>query len=646
MTTRVLLAEDNASLAQALEKFLTGQGLAVMTAPTGDEALRLLAGDDIDLLILDLRLPGVSGVEILQKIRKSPRLATLPVIVMSGVYKGDSYVEGAGRLGVKYYLEKPFSREAFLQAVQGALAEARTAVAPLPFLELLADIYNDKRTGTLALPQGSPVVFLGGEPLSFLSRGVDDFVSWLAGRGKIGLDDLRAVVASGEGRLFLTQAGLLPFEELLEESRLFLTRRLIEALETNVAATFREEATDPELPLVPLSVPRLLYEAVKGCAAHTGLDAFLAQNDSRYPARTQVYYRRANLTTLRQEDIELLERMNGARPLEEIATGPARQEAAAFFRYLLLLGMIEFHPAPSSEAAPDFPQKRLFNRPLEELPLGDDEKIDFDDVVEEVAETVELAVGDTGMAAPLSSVEIGFEQEVQRDHAFIKDKNYYELFGLTPSTFSFDTLKEAYFAKTRQYSPEKFMELSGTIMTLAQDVLAHYANAYNTLSSVVAKERYDEMLNADKVVGLSGKQDDRLQAKIQFQSGQVFIDMGEYDNAEKALLDAYTLEPDDPLHCAYLGWAIYCNPANRNSRTAQERARTLLGKSLQYGKHAEAFAFRGMMLLGEGRDGLAEGEFQKALRINPREATARKGLQQLTEKREAEKKGLFRKIFG
>ncbi len=648
MTTRVLLAEDNASLAQALETFLAGQGLTVVTAPTGIEALRLLAGSDIDLLLLDLRLPGVSGVEILQKIRKSPRWATLPVIIMSGVYKGESYVEGARRLGVKYYLEKPFTREAFLQAVQGALAAAGTSApaAPPPIFELLADIYGGKRTGTLALPKGSPVVFVNGEPLTFLSRGRDDFASWLAGRGKIGPDDLQLVVASGEGRIFLTQAGLVPYEELVEESRLFLTRRLLDALEANEPAGFHEEAAEPELPLVPLSVPRLLYEAARGGAGRIGIDAFLARNATRYPARTTLFFRRANLTTLRQEDIELLEQVNGARSLGEIATGHPGHEAGAFFRYLHLLGMIEFTDAPTGDAAPDFPQKRLFNRPLEELPLGEDDKVDFEDVVEEVAETVEIAVGDTGMAAPLSSVEIGFEQAVQRDHAFIKDKNYYELFGLTSSSFSFDALKEAYFAKTRQYSPEKFMELSGTTMAMAQDVLAHYANAYNTLSSVVAKERYDEMLNAGKVVGLGGKQDDRLQAKIQFQSGQVFLDMGEYDNAEKTLQDAYTLEPDNPLHCAYLGWAIYRNPANRNSRTAQERARTLLGKSLQYGKHAEAFAFRGMMLLDEGRDGLAEGEFQKALRINPREATARKGLQQLTEKREAEKKGLFRKFFG
>jgi len=265
--------------------------------------------------------------------------------------------------------------------------------------------------------------------------------------------------------------------------------------------------------------------------------------------------------------------------------------------------------------------------------------------VDEVSDTVELAVGETGVGAPLSNDEIGFEQVVQRDYASIKDKNYYELFGLTPATFSFNALKESYFGKTRQYSPDKFMELSGGTLDLAQEVLSLYADAYSTLSNVVAKERYDEMLNDGKTLGLDGKQDDKLQARIQFQSGSVFLEMEEYDNAEKALQEAYTLEPDNAMHCAMLAWTIYRNPANKDSRRALEKARTLLGKSLQYGKSAEAFAFRGWMLLDEGREGLAEGEFLKALKLNPRETHALKGMKLIEEKRENENRGLFRKIF-
>ena len=72
----------------------------------------------------------------------------------------------------------------------------------------------------------------------------------------------------------------------------------------------------------------------------------------------------------------------------------------------------------------------------------------------------------------------------------------------------------------------------------------------------------------------------------------------------------------------------------------------LLSKSLQMGRCAEAFAFRGWMLLDEGRDGLAEGEFLKALKLNAQESHAQGGMRLIKERREAEKKGLFKRIFG
>ncbi|HJV34407.1 MAG TPA: response regulator, partial [Geomonas sp.] len=300
--------------------------------------------------------------------------------------------------------------------------------------------------------------------------------------------------------------------------------------------------------------------------------------------------------------------------------------------------------AQASDQAPDFPQKRLFNRPIEEVAELQAATMSFEDLVDEVSDSIELVVGETGMAAPLSSSEIDFEQEVQRDYAAIQDKNYYEIFGMSQATFTFAGLKDAYFAKTREYSPERFMELSGATLARAQDVLSHYANAYNTLSNVIAKERYDEMLKANSLG--SSKEEDQLQARIQFQSGKVFLEMGDYVNAEKALQESYTLDPQDAVISAFLAWAIYRNPSNRGSGAATERSRNLLSKSLQMGRCAEAFAFRGWMLLDEGRDGLAEGEFQKALKINSRERNAQKGMQVIAERREAEKKGLFKRIFG
>ena len=644
MAPRVLLAEDNESLARALAQFLADQGIAAASATTGEEAEQLLYAQQFDLLVLDLKLPVLSGVDLLRKLRSSPRFAALPVIIISGVYKGDRYVAAARRLGVSHYLEKPFSRNAFLDAVRASLPAQATQPAPL--FTLLADVCHGRKSGMLLLPGGLQISLLNGEAVSFGAKGRRDFPSYLVARGKIGLSMVREFVEADAERLFFTEAGLLTYDELAEESRLFLVKSLAEALATDSPARFEAAPPATEPPLVPVSIPRLLYEACKDKEGRRDSKSFIARFGRLYPARTTFFFRRANLVTMHREDIMLLRLVDGKRPLAEVLGGGGMPlQNAAFFQFLLSLRMISFHESPVAEAVPDFSQKNLFNRPLEEFQSEPEDIMGFDDLVEEVADTVQLVVGEEGMGAPLSSHEIDFEQAVQRDYAFIKDKNYYELFGLSPSNFSFNILKGTYFEKTRQYSPERFMELSGTALDLAQEVLSSYANAYSTLSSVVAKERYDEMLNDGVTTGLDGKQDDKLQARIQFQSGSVFLEMGEYENAEKALQDAYALEPDNPRHTAMYAWAIYRNPANKNSRSAIEKARSLLGKSLVSGKSAEAFAFRGWMLLEEGREGLAEGEFLKALKVNPREGNARNGLKLIEERREAEKKGLFRRIF-
>lgn len=646
MLVRLLLAEDNEPLSQMLQKYLASQGVDVLAAKSGTDVMQILASTDIDLLLLDLRLPGISGIEILQKLRQSHKWASLPVIIMTGVYKGDKFASAVRKLGVEHYLEKPFTQQNFLHAVRSVLAEIARKNAPPPLLDQIAEIYNLRKSGLLHLPKGPPVSFFKGEPFSFQSRGRDEFPSFLIARGKIKTFDMSLLVESGEERLFITQTGLLGYQELVEESRLFLAKLLMDALALNAGGTFVEGTDDAEAPLIPLSLPSLLYEAANLNFTESRAHEFVVRYGAGYPGRTDLYFRRANLAELRREDIELLRHLNGERSVNEIiALCGSQKGGAAFLHYLLSLGMIDLHDGPASEAIPNFPQKCLFNRPIEEPTVDEGGPLGFEDLVADVSSTVEIAVGDKSLGAPLSDDEIDFEQTVQRDCAFMKDKNYYEIFGLTQGGFSFKALKEAYFSKTRQYSPEKFMELSGTAQETAQEVLAVYANAYNTLSNVVAKERYDEMLNSD-MVGLDGKKDEKLQTKIQFQSGNVFLEMGEFENAEKAFQDAYTLEPENAMHCAYLGWAIHKNPAHKDSRAAKDKARALLGKSLLIEKTAVAFAFRGWMLLDEGRDALAEGEFQKALRITPNEIFARKGLDLIEKKREADKKGLFRKIFG
>jgi len=641
VTTRILLAEDHQPLAAMLESFLVSLGHQVVRAGDGGAALAAIEAGGIDLALLDLKLPGLSGVEVLQRVRRSASWRELPVIIMTGVYRGASYAAAAEKLGVKAYLEKPFSKEAFLQAV-------RSGIDALPprreLVDLLLELHGTRASGTLQLSPATRISFLQGDPVSFCS---EEFVPFLLSNGHLDPADLLQFFPHGSSRLQLVEAGLLSLDELLEQSRRFLTLRLIEAVNTRLhPASFGPEQREIPLPLSPVSLPRLAHQAARSRAPGFAAAGFLARYGELYPARTRQYFRKANLLSMGRDEIELLESLVPGRSVAEIVAAGAEPDAAAsFLDFLVRMEMLALHPCALPGQAADFPQKRLFNRPVEEVADTDFGTMSFEDLVEEVSDSIELVVGEEGMAAPLSSSEIDFEQEVQRDYAAIQDKSYYEIFSLTQGSFSFAALKEAYFSRTRHYSAEKFMELSGATLTRAQDVLSHYANAYNTLSNVVAKERYDEMLNANSI-GVGGRQDDELQARIQFQSGKVFIEMEDFQSAERALQDAYTLDPQDARTCAFLAWSIYKNPANAGSRASLDKCRMLLSKSLQMGRCAEAFSFRGWMLLDEGRDGLAEGEFIKALKFNPREQLSQVGMRLITERREAEKKGLFRRIFG
>ena len=84
------------------------------------------------------------------------------------------------------------------------------------------------------------------------------------------------------------------------------------------------------------------------------------------------------------------------------------------------------------------------------------------------------------------------------------------------------------------------MQLAGEEAGMVEEILSTVTTAYNTLSDVVKKERYDELLGSEKG-GLGQKGDDVFQAQVQFQSGKVFIDMEEWDSAEKALQDAVVI---------------------------------------------------------------------------------------------------------
>ncbi len=117
---RILLMDDELTLGKGLEKIFEKEGYSVDYATTGRGALDYFGQKPYDLLVADLRLPDIDGMEVVQKAKgKHPELQ---VIIITGYGSVPSAVN-AMKLGVFDYLSKPFTRNEFVDSVQGALKE-------------------------------------------------------------------------------------------------------------------------------------------------------------------------------------------------------------------------------------------------------------------------------------------------------------------------------------------------------------------------------------------------------------------------------------------------------------------------------------------------------------------------------------------
>jgi two-component system, OmpR family, phosphate regulon response regulator PhoB len=122
---RILVVEDERDIAALVAYHLTKEGYRVRTAEGGQEALEAVAADKPDLMLLDLMLPGFSGYEVLQEVRRRPDLADVPIVVLTARRDEADRVMGL-ELGADDYVTKPFSPRELVLRVQAVLRRAQS----------------------------------------------------------------------------------------------------------------------------------------------------------------------------------------------------------------------------------------------------------------------------------------------------------------------------------------------------------------------------------------------------------------------------------------------------------------------------------------------------------------------------------------
>lgn len=120
MSKRLLVVDDEPNLLRAVAACLKTEGYEVNTARSGREALVQMAEVIPDLVVSDIRMPGMDGYQLARQLRGSPRTALVPIVFLTAKDETSDRIEGF-RAGVDAYLTKPFEPEELIAVVNGIL---------------------------------------------------------------------------------------------------------------------------------------------------------------------------------------------------------------------------------------------------------------------------------------------------------------------------------------------------------------------------------------------------------------------------------------------------------------------------------------------------------------------------------------------
>ncbi|MFA5338525.1 MAG: response regulator [Candidatus Omnitrophota bacterium] len=116
----ILAVDDQLQSVELLEAYLVPQGYEIVKAASGEEALKILSGDQIDLVLLDIMMPRMSGIEVLEKLRADEKTRLIPVVMVTALRETEDKVK-ALEAGCDDFISKPFDKVELLARVKSIL---------------------------------------------------------------------------------------------------------------------------------------------------------------------------------------------------------------------------------------------------------------------------------------------------------------------------------------------------------------------------------------------------------------------------------------------------------------------------------------------------------------------------------------------
>ncbi len=119
---KILIVDDERDIVKALIIRLQKVGYDVVTAFDGDQGVFMAHKENPDIILLDIRMPGSDGFNVIERLKQSRSTSTIPIIFLTGSPEKD-LEKRAMEMGVRFYIKKPYDPEELLDAIQRALKE-------------------------------------------------------------------------------------------------------------------------------------------------------------------------------------------------------------------------------------------------------------------------------------------------------------------------------------------------------------------------------------------------------------------------------------------------------------------------------------------------------------------------------------------
>ena len=118
----ILCVDDEPANLKLLENILVPRGYEVVSVASGEDALRKIKTQTIDLVLMDLMLPGMDGLQVSRKIKDNKKYRNIPIIMLTAHTGVESYIKSLSN-EVFAYLQKPFETEELVRIVRAALGQ-------------------------------------------------------------------------------------------------------------------------------------------------------------------------------------------------------------------------------------------------------------------------------------------------------------------------------------------------------------------------------------------------------------------------------------------------------------------------------------------------------------------------------------------